>query len=537
MAVVMESPGDVGDPMTIRKPACPNRGSFPRQKLAQGASSSFVAATPSEASPQGRLLSAVRGLGPTAKRLCLLLAQQELESEALKDLGFLSVSSCQQFRQEAAAGKIPRASGMLVVSTGENMMPAVECCQALDEMSTGAASIVLLLLPDEEASETGELEMKYASTFLEGGADDVIILYGGETVRGQRIEEAIIRTEILARKASLLMARQVEAVKRKTSESLQGAWAQFMWDLPGKVLESIPAADAKLPEQVKEGVGIGDYNFTGLLGSGTFGAVYRAEHGKRGTVAVKCIGKESVKNIYQLFSINSEVSIMSNLSRHPNVLKAFGALHPPSHIVLVMEHGGARNLQSFFAEASKHKALSVEIIERFCRQAAVGVAHLHASLVCHRDLKPTNYVVSEDQSSLRITDFGLSVMSFGPQQKLMHCCGSLPFAAPEVLRLQQKKEPGQGYDGFAADVWSLAANFLEFSCGLYTMDRLLGWVPQPPGDPVQRQRDIENVKESWRQVPPVGIPWMQKVLTRMFVMPAHERCSIAEVVGGSGTRR
>mmetsp|Transcript_73104 Transcript_73104/g.227920 ORF Transcript_73104/g.227920 Transcript_73104/m.227920 type:complete len:145 (+) Transcript_73104:1-435(+) len=122
-------------------------------------------------------------------------------------------------------------------------------------------------------------------------------------------------------------------------------------------------------------------------------------------------------------------------------------------------------------------------------------------------------------------------MVFG-SQRLVHCCGSLPFAAPEVLRLQQqKKATAQGYNGFAADVWSLAVNFVELTCGIYSMDRLLNWSPQPPADAAQRLCDLENFGQVWRQVPEKKtVPGLHRVMDNMLILPAEERWTISRVI-------
>jgi len=71
---------------------------------------------------------------------------------------------------------------------------------------------------------------------------------------------------------------------------------------------------------------------------------------------------------------------------------------------------------------------------------------MHASGICHRDLKPDNIMFSDDSSSseVKIIDFGLGKVYFN--RSLRTKCGTPNYVAPEVLK---------GHYGRQCDVWSL----------------------------------------------------------------------------------
>lgn len=101
---------------------------------------------------------------------------------------------------------------------------------------------------------------------------------------------------------------------------------------------------------------------------------------------------------------------------------------------------------------------------------AKGVAASHAVSVIHRDMKPSNVIVSGDLSfqQVKITDFGIAKLAestidtearkavvdsslAGASSTLL---GAIPFLAPEVLR---KNTAGAPPVGLPSDVWSLGA--------------------------------------------------------------------------------
>ena len=65
-----------------------------------------------------------------------------------------------------------------------------------------------------------------------------------------------------------------------------------------------------------------------------------------------------------------------------------------------------------------------------------AMAYLHDNLIVHRDLKPENllFASKEDNSDIRIADFGLATRLRSPYEKLKLRCGSPGYVSPELLR-------------------------------------------------------------------------------------------------------
>lgn len=71
---------------------------------------------------------------------------------------------------------------------------------------------------------------------------------------------------------------------------------------------------------------------------------------------------------------------------------------------------------------------------------------MHSQLICHRDLKLENILVS-DRQRIKIIDFGFGIRT--PEDVLLKIyCGTSSFMAPEIIRKND-------YNGFKADIWAL----------------------------------------------------------------------------------
>jgi serine/threonine protein kinase len=100
----------------------------------------------------------------------------------------------------------------------------------------------------------------------------------------------------------------------------------------------------------------------------------------------------------------------------------------------------------------------------------LGLAHLHANAVVHRDLKPDNLLVANkvspssssgdggdvDTVFVKITDFGSckDTLHGGVCQTTVNVVGTVPYMAPEAVR---------GKFSEASDVWAFAMTFIELA--------------------------------------------------------------------------
>jgi len=189
------------------------------------------------------------------------------------------------------------------------------------------------------------------------------------------------------------------------------------------------------------------YRFDKVLGHGHFGTVREATRiGATATepkVAVKSINKEKVASDLRL--LKRELEFL-RLVTHPNIIKYYEVYEDDRYLHIVMELCTGGDLLDHVIRGG---SFSEQEAVRILRKLVSATNYLHTINICHRDLKPDNflYVSKEPGAEIKIIDFGLAI-KFGQSQdaELHSVVGSPYFIAPEVLRGNYGKE---------CDVWSL----------------------------------------------------------------------------------
>ena len=98
--------------------------------------------------------------------------------------------------------------------------------------------------------------------------------------------------------------------------------------------------------------------------------------------------------------------------------------------------------------------LSMEQVKLAIRQILNALRYLHGQGQIHRDIKPTNILVrNEDPLELVVADFGL-VSVANP----LTCCGTEGYMAPEILRNREKRNPTPYTN--AVDIYALGVLLL-----------------------------------------------------------------------------
>jgi len=192
---------------------------------------------------------------------------------------------------------------------------------------------------------------------------------------------------------------------------------------------------------------IGKYKILSTIGSGGFGTVYLAEDtwiDKK--VALKVPHKQGV----DFGELLREPRLLASLN-HPNIVTIMTAEKQENVFFIVMEYVHGDTLESLIL---RRGALDVPAALDYTCQICNALDHAHRHGVLHRDLRPSNMLIS-DSGILKVADFGtsrfLEIAAHGTT-----VIGSPPYMAPEQF---------QGKALFASDVYSLGITMFQMLTG------------------------------------------------------------------------
>ncbi len=148
----------------------------------------------------------------------------------------------------------------------------------------------------------------------------------------------------------------------------------------------------------------GRYRVQSALGRGAMGTVWlcRDETLHR-VVAVKQVGLLPGASVTDSARALREARSSAGLS-HPHVVTVFDVVEEAGHIWLVMEHVPGRSLSQIIKQDG---ALDPAVVAEIGAQVADGLAALHAAGTMHRDVKPGNVLIRDDDVA-KISDFGIA---------------------------------------------------------------------------------------------------------------------------------
>jgi len=217
----------------------------------------------------------------------------------------------------------------------------------------------------------------------------------------------------------------------------------------------------------------GRYQVKATLGEGGMGAVYSALDLQRDSLpcAIKVIRANKRDNERYIQRLEREREVMAKLT-HPNIVEVFNvnASAQGQSTYLVMPLLSGAPLGDWIKEQRRGPAgLSVQRYLKLIIQALDALAYAHSHNVIHRDLKPDNLYVCEDERGLeliKILDFGIAKdlesstqLTDGTSGGMM---GTPRYMSPEQIQGEQV--------GPYTDLYALVTMMYEQLCGRHPYD-------------------------------------------------------------------
>jgi response regulator RpfG family c-di-GMP phosphodiesterase len=267
------------------------------------------------------------------------------------------------------------------------------------------------------------------------------------------------------------------------------------------------------------GLLLGNYRILERLGVGGMGVVFKAEHVRmRRVVAVKVLSVSRQEPTKLLRRFYTEIRAIAQL-QHPNIVAAMDAgetadPNPDGPVLhyLVMEYVPGQDLE---ADVKENGPLGPARASDLIHQVAGALAEAHQHNLVHRDVKPSNILVTP-QGQAKLLDFGLARHFRHRMTEPGTLLGSIDYMAPEQVR-------DAGSVDIRADIYGLGGTL--FWC-------LTGQTPFPPREDIAQELSCRLTQDppSARALQP-GLPVeLDQVIARMMARNPDDRYPTPQAV-------
>jgi serine/threonine-protein kinase len=315
------------------------------------------------------------------------------------------------------------------------------------------------------------------------------------------------------RSSGVLSERQLGDIKAKV---LSGEYPFDARELAERLVKDRVLTNYQVSRFLKNkshGLLVGRYVILDRIGSGSMGRVYKAHHVLMDrVVALKIIAPEIVTNERVIARFQREMKLVGRLD-HPNVVRAFDADQVGSVLYIVMEYVKGMSLGQRLRQGPIPAA---EMIE-YGAQAALGLAHAHEQGIVHRDVKPSNLLLTAE-GQVKVLDLGLGALMEADSEATFATADGIAVGTIDYMSPEQAC--GKDVDG-RSDLYSLG-------CAMFHL--MTGRLPFPGDSPIERLgKRISGRPVPLADVLPNPPAGLVKVMDRLIAQkPADRFQSAAE---------
>lgn len=211
---------------------------------------------------------------------------------------------------------------------------------------------------------------------------------------------------------------------------------------------------------------IAQYKIMEVLGQGGMGVVYKAHDTRLDRiVALKFLPSALNTDPQTDAAIEQEAKIAATLN-HPNIVTIYEVGAYRDSVFIAMEFVPGQSLLNWIAQQNTDSFKSesggppVEILGQCLAiliQVCEALEEAHQAGIIHRDVKPSNILVTDD-GKIKIVDFGLALSrEYGSDFVSESSSGTLEYLAPEQAKAGR-------LDG-RTDIWAVGVLFYKMICG------------------------------------------------------------------------
>jgi predicted Ser/Thr protein kinase len=248
----------------------------------------------------------------------------------------------------------------------------------------------------------------------------------------------------------------------------------------------------------------GRYLIDRQVGIGGMGTVFSATDERLGRrVAVKVLKEELASESRFLERFRREARAAAALS-HPNVAGVFDYGEEDGRPFIVMELIEGRDLSRVMRDDGP---LGVERTQKIAGQIALALGHAHSAGLIHRDVKPHNVIVMDDDR-VKVTDFGIARAT---GESTLTATGTIMGTAQYLSPEQASGET----PGPPSDVYSL---------GIVLFEMLTGAVPFTGDSPVSvALRHVRDEVPAPSTIDPSVPPELDELVARATAKQPEDR--------------
>ena len=215
----------------------------------------------------------------------------------------------------------------------------------------------------------------------------------------------------------------------------------------------------------------GHYHVIGMVGKGSFGAVYKAEDVQRNGlfVAIKEInlsGLSPQEVIEATDTFNREVRLLFDL-KHPNLPHIYDHFTDAEHWYLVMDFIEGETLEEYLDSVQRKNLPVAEVLDIGIQLSTVlHYLHTRQPPIIFRDVKPAN-IMRTPTGHLYLIDFGIARHFTPGQARDTSALGSPGYTAPEQY--------GKAQTTVQSDIYSLGATLQTLLTGKDPLEPTFGY--------------------------------------------------------------
>jgi serine/threonine protein kinase len=232
---------------------------------------------------------------------------------------------------------------------------------------------------------------------------------------------------------------------------------------------------------------IGKYVIINKVGKGSTGMVYLSHDPYyRRDVAIKVYNIEEDPNadrarISRKMFFNE--AHMVGMLQHPNIMPIYDAGEEDGKYYVVTEHiQGARTLAAY---CRPDNLLRVDDVIEIIYKCAKALHYAHGRGVIHRDVKPSNVMLTID-NDVRIIDFGIAIVSDSEASRIEGIAGSPSYMSPEQVQSEELTSRSDLYS-LGAVMYELLTGFRPFRAD--NLSKLLHLIVYATPPPIHTYRD------------------------------------------------